>query len=383
MDKQGAALTGLGLGIGLMYFLDPARGPRRRARVRDRLAHATRIAGDSTGATGRDVAHRATGVAARVRGILRREDEVDDSVLVARVRAQIGRTVSHPRAIEVGASEGVITLRGPVLEAEMPHLLKAVEHVRGVRGVVNQLEPHRDAGNVPALQGGSPPPGLHPDLWQRRWAPATRLMTATASAALAGYGAVRRDVPGALLAAAGMGLLARAVTNLEARRLTGVGASRRAVDVQKTITVDAPVEKVFDFWASYENFPRFMSRVLDVRAGSREGQSHWRVMGPGGVPVEFDAEISAFVPNEVFAWRTVKGATVAHAGIVRFEPAGEGRTRIDIRMSYNPPGGWFGHGLAAAFGVDPKSSLDEDLARMKTWLETGRPARDAAQPQVR
>jgi uncharacterized membrane protein len=55
--------------------------------------------------------------------------------------------------------------------------------------------------------------------------------------------------------------------------------------------------------------------------------------------VEFDAEVSAFVPDEALAWRTIAGAPVAHARIVHFEPAGDGRTRVDIRMSYNPPGG--------------------------------------------
>jgi uncharacterized membrane protein len=152
--------------------------------------------------------------------------------------------------------------------------------------------------------------------------------------------------------------------------------------VHKTITIDSPPDEVFAFWSSYENFPRFMSRVLDVRPSTREGQSHWTVAGPGGVPVEFDAEVSACVPNDLFAWRTVEGSAVAHAGIVRFKATGDRRTRIDIRMSYNPPGGWLGHGVAAAFGVDPRSGLDADLARMKTLLETGRPARDAAQPQV-
>jgi uncharacterized membrane protein len=174
-------------------------------------------------------------------------------------------------------------------------------------------------------------------------------------------------------------LVARAATNLETSRLTGIGARRRAVDVQKTITIDASLERVFSFWTTYENFPRFMSRVLDVRPSTRERQSHWKVAGPAGVPVEFDAEVSSFVPNQAFGWRTIEGAPVAHAGLVRFEPTRDGRTRVHLRMSYNPPGGWFGHGVAAAFAVDPKSSLDADLARMKTLLETGRPARDAAQ----
>jgi uncharacterized membrane protein len=364
-----------------MYFLDPERGRRRRARVRDRLAHAAAISGDAAGATGRDVAHRASGVAARVRGTLSR-GRVDDRVLAERVRAQLGRLVSHPRALDVDAVDGVVTLRGPILQHEVQGLLNAIERVDGVREVVNALEEHRDARSIPALQGGSTPPGLQEDVWQRQWSPTTRLFTGTTGMALVGYGASRRTVPGVLMAAAGVGLLARAATNLETRRLTGIGARRRAVDVQKTITIDAPVEHVFEFWSTYQNFPRFMSHVLEVRPGTRPSQSHWTVAGPGGIPVEFDSEVSALVPNEMLAWRTIEGSSVAHSGMVRFEPTRDGRTRANVRMSYNPPGGWLGHGVAAVFGVDPKRSLDADLARVKTLLETGRPAHDAAQPDV-
>jgi uncharacterized membrane protein len=52
---------------------------------------------------------------------------------------------------------------------------------------------------------------------------------------------------------------------------------------------------------------------------------------------------------------------------------------VDIRMSYNPPGGWIGHGVAAAFGVDPESSLHADLTRMKALIERGHRPHDAAQ----
>jgi uncharacterized membrane protein len=64
------------------------------------------------------------------------------------------------------------------------------------------------------------------------------------------------------------------------KRLVGINAGRRAVDIQKTITIDAPVETVYAFWTAYDNFPRFMSRVHDVRPSTREGQSHWTVEGP-------------------------------------------------------------------------------------------------------
>jgi uncharacterized membrane protein len=362
-----------------MYFLDPERGRRRRALVRDRIAHAAHVSGDAVGATGRDVAHRTTGAAARLRGLVRSRP-VDDRVLAERVRAQLGRLVSHPHAIRVDAANGVVTLRGPVLEAEVPQLLGGIERIGGVRSVTPELEAHEHAGNVPALQGGAGrPQGQRMEIFQRQWSPATRLAAGTTGVALAGYAASRRGVPGALLAAAGVGLAARAATNVDVRRLSGLGGGRRGIDVQKTITVDAPVEEVFAFWSDYANFPRFLSRVLDVRQSGRTDQSHWTVAGPAGAPVEFDAEVTTWIPNEALGWRTVKGSPIAHEGLVRFEPTRDGRTRIHIRMSYNPPGGWIGHTLATAFGADPKTSLDADLARVKTLLETGRVARDAAQ----
>jgi uncharacterized membrane protein len=88
------------------------------------------------------------------------------------------------------------------------------------------------------------------------------------------------------------------------------------------------------------------------------------------------------VPNELIAWSTVPGALVRHAGRVRFQREGSG-TRVQIDMGYNPAGGALGHTLAALFGADPKSEMDEDLMRLKAYFETGRPARDAAaQPRA-
>jgi uncharacterized membrane protein len=308
--------------------------------------------------------------------------DVDDDVLVERVRPRLGRASSHLRAIDVLAWDGVVTLRGPILRHELKPVLRAVERVPGVRRVVSELDEHRQAGNIPALQGGSTAAEAQPDVLQRNWSPSTRVVAGGGALALVGYGAARGTLPGLVAAAAGAGLLARAATNVELRRLTGIGARRRAVDIQKTITIGAPLDAVFAFWTAYENFPRFMSHVRDVRRGARERESHWTVAGPAGIPVEFDAEVSAYVPNEAFGWRTLEGSPVAHAGMVRFEPVGDGRTRVQIRMSYNPPGGWLGHGVASMFGVDPKHSLDSDLVRMKTLIETGRLPHDAAQPDA-
>jgi len=123
-----------------------------------------------------------------------------------------------------------------------------------------------------------------------------------------------------------------------------------------------------------------LRNVLDVRPTAVEEQSHWTISGPGGVPIEFDAVTTDLVPNQLLAWKTVEGAPVAHAGIVRFDPEANGMTRLQIRLCYNPPAGAIGHGIAALLGADPKRKMDEDLARMKTLIECGIPPHDAAQP---
>jgi hypothetical protein len=106
------------------------------------------------------------------------------------VRAQLGRFVSHPHAIEVAVSDGIVALRGPILMAEVPRLIAAIERVRGVREVVDALDAHAEAGDVPALQGGGPAPGTLSAIRQRTWSPTTRLLVGTAAAT--GFGLLAR-----------------------------------------------------------------------------------------------------------------------------------------------------------------------------------------------
>jgi uncharacterized membrane protein len=375
LNARNVLVAGVGWGAGLMYFFDPDRGANRRARVRDRLTHAANRSTDVVSVVKRDLSHRASGAAARVRTAIG-DRPVDNRILVERVRSRLGRVASHPRTLDIDATSGVVRLRGPILRDEAPRVVKAVWAIPGVRDVVDELQPHETA-DIPALQGTGEPKGVQPEIWQSSWSPTLRLIAGATGTALTGYGAARGDKQGAILAATGLGLFARAATNLEMRRLTGIGAHQRAVDVQKAITIDAPVEHVFAFWTAYENFAQFMSHVFDVRPDAGVRRSHWTVLGPLGTPVEFDAEVSAFRLNETFGWRTIGHPMVEHEGIVQFEPTPEDKTRVQIRMSYNPPGGWLGHGIAKAFGVDPKSSFDADLMRMKTLLETGQLPHDA------
>jgi hypothetical protein len=211
MKKTCMIMGGVLLGAGAMYLFDPEYGRRRRARLRDRAVHASKAARVIGGATSRDVEHRLAGAAARVARELRDEPLPGDNVLEARVRARLGRLVSHPHAIAVSAKEGTVTLTGPVLEAEVEQLLAGVAHVTGVRAVDNRLEGHATANGVSALQGPGPKhvEGMF-ETW-RRWTPAARLAAGLAGTLLIALSSPNRPVRGAVTGVTGMELLERAL----------------------------------------------------------------------------------------------------------------------------------------------------------------------------
>jgi hypothetical protein len=213
MARGGAIVAGVGIGSGLSYFFDPDRGAGRRARVRDALTHTTTVTRRALTTTGRDAAHRTHGIVASLRSRVR-PAPVDDWILYERVRAKLGRLVSHPHAIGVMAGDGVVRLRGLVLEDEVRELLRGVRRVRGVREVVDQLERHAKSENIPSLQGGRERAGDWIDLRRNRWAPSTRAAVAAGGAALITTGAVRRDLMGVGLTIAGVLLVGRAAMNL-------------------------------------------------------------------------------------------------------------------------------------------------------------------------
>ena len=367
--------VGSALGALAMYFLDPHQGRRRRARTRDKMVHAGKALNDASRVAMRDTAHRAQGVWASTRKLFQHE-AVSDAVLVERVRAEAGRFVSHSHALSVSAEGGHVTLSGPILAEEVRPLLRCVRAVPGVRAVSDRLSVHEDATHVSSLQGGRAHPGSRFELLQENWSPAARLFAGSFGMGL--LAAAWRAPAGAcaLLGATGTLLVARAVTNKPLAALAGLGEPRHGIVVQKTISVDAPPEQVFAFWTDYQNFPRFMHHVREVRVS--EERSHWVVAGPAGVPVQWNAELVEVQPQRLLRWRSTADSTVKHEGCVHFEPNGNGGTRITVRLAYLPPAGAFGHAVATIFGADPKSEMDGDLLRMKTMIETGRAPHDAA-----
>ena len=368
------------LGAAAMYFLDPQAGRRRRALTRDKLVHTSRVLNDAGRVTVRDTAQRAQGVWSEAKKLFLRE-EVSDAALVERVRAALGRVLSHPHPIETFVDRGHVDLSGPILAEEVRTLLSCVRRVPGVRGVSDHLTVHRDAQGISALQGGVPRGGSRFELFQDNWSPAARLLVGALGAGMMLRSAYEDGLWGALLGVAGGGLLARAATNRELASLAGMGGG--GITVQKVIKVSAPLQEVFSFWADYQNFPRFMANVREVRPVA-EGRSRWVVAGPAGVPVHWTAEVTRVVPRVLIEWRATGDSQIRHTGSVRFEAcangSSHGATRVTVRLSYEPPAGAFGHAVAALFGADPKSEMDADLLRMKTVIESGRAPHHAAHP---
>lgn len=381
-NRSMTLIGGALIGAGLMYYFDPDRGRRRRSLVRNQLVHASHRLQAGMDTAARDIRNRVVGTVTTLRTRLR-PPSAEDVVLVERVRARLGRVVSHPASVEISAQNGRVTLTGLILADEVDRLIRRVRSVYGVKEIENRLEMRKESGRTPGLQGSEPRTGERSAFRQTNWPPAARVVGAATGGFGFIYGALRGGVFGLVAAVAGGLLFARAATNLELRRLTGIGTARRAVDVQKTIHINAPVARVFAVWADFENFPTFMSHVRRVRRleDGRQGiRWRWTVEGPAGTTIEFDTVVTAFEPDRLLAWRTEPASSVQHAGKVHFIGEQDRPTTVEVHMSYNPIAGVFGHAIARLFGADPKHRMDDDLVRMKTYIETGKPPHDAAMP---
>ena len=210
----------------------------------------------------------------------------------------------------------------------------------------------------------------------QRWA------TLAGAAAMAAYGLTRRSKSGALLAAAAVPLAYRGLAggwpSLRWRNTSDTRealSGDRGVHVLETVRIARPAEELYSFWRRLENLPSFMSNLVRVTE-TAGGRSHWVARGPGGVEVEWDAEVVNEVENELIGWRSLpaprSGAlrSVATAGSVNFGRVGDGRsTQVTVHLQYAPPAGRFGALVARLFGREPSQTIGEDLLRLKRLLE--------------
>jgi uncharacterized membrane protein len=139
--------------------------------------------------------------------------------------------------------------------------------------------------------------------------------------------------------------------------------------VHESIEVQAPVEDVFRYWSNFENFSNFMQNAEEVRMTGPD-TSHWRVKGPLGTRVEFEARTTEMDPSRGIGWNTT-GGEVMTSGEARFVEVVPGRTRVDVTMNYaDPPGGRAGEAVANVLS-NPERNLREDLQNFAKIVERG------------
>jgi uncharacterized membrane protein len=179
-----------------------------------------------------------------------------------------------------------------------------------------------------------------------------------------------------LVLGAGAGMLYRAYTGespIEALmrfRLGAIplGAEDDTVVIERSIVIEKPRHDIYRFFRNFENLPRFMRHLESVQV--HNGRSHWRARAPGGMSVEWDAEILEERPGDLLRWRSLPGSDVTHFGSVRFDDANGVRgTEVTVHLEYVPPGGSIGQFIARLLGEDPETEVEEDLQQLKDMLE--------------
>jgi uncharacterized membrane protein len=175
-----------------------------------------------------------------------------------------------------------------------------------------------------------------------------------------------------LTGAGGAALLARQrvggrSTGGMARGLSG-GTTPRVVDA--SVEVEVPVSTAYNQWTQFEEFPRFMKGVDEVRQLD-DTRLHW-VSSVGGKRAEWDAKILEQHPDSQISWVSEDGKKTR--GTVSFESLGESRTLVRLSMSYQVEG--FVEAIGSAAGAD-KRRVEGDLQRFKELIE-GREAETGA-----
>ncbi|HMC05579.1 MAG TPA: SRPBCC family protein [Actinomycetota bacterium] len=132
--------------------------------------------------------------------------------------------------------------------------------------------------------------------------------------------------------------------------------------IEESVEVEVPVRTAYNQWTQFEEFPRFMEGVEQVRQLS-DTTVHW-VAEIAGQHREWDAEITEQVPDQRIAWCSTEGAT--NSGVVTFHRLGDGKSRIMLQLEFNPEGAL--EQAADKLGM-VKTRAKGDLARFKSFIE--------------
>jgi uncharacterized membrane protein len=382
-------LGGAAAGALLMYMLDPDRGSARRAQSAAAVRYAGSRTSDALGNVWRGTGSRMGAAADDLVESAKPDGSIGSAISTALSKAKdvMGRASSTAHDM---ADDAISKAKSGMSSAEDSGAYASARDAVS-RAADSAVEFYDDTRKSAGRLGKRMAQEIHGDS-EGAWGPAMRNTALVGGGLLALMGLMRRSPMGAVLGLAGAAMLARSAANQPLRSLVGRGAAGlgmskemmrgismdKTIDFEKTIHIDASPDEVYQQFANYENFPRFMSHVTEVRDLGRR-RSHWTVKGPGGSEFQWNSVLTEQTRPHRLAWRSEGGAEIPNSGSIQFERH-RGGTLVTVRMSYSPPAGALGHGLAVLLGSDPKSQMDDDLARMRAFIERGAIPREAAQP---
>ena len=132
--------------------------------------------------------------------------------------------------------------------------------------------------------------------------------------------------------------------------------------IVESIDVAVPVRTAYDQWTQFEEFPRFMEGVKNVRQLDDKALEWTAEIA--GVERSWTAEITDQEPDRKVAWRSTSGAK--NAGQVTFQPLGDNMTRITLQLEVEPEGPVETAGDALGF---VERQAEGDLRRFKEFIE--------------
>jgi uncharacterized membrane protein len=132
--------------------------------------------------------------------------------------------------------------------------------------------------------------------------------------------------------------------------------------IEKSIEINVPVRAAYNQWTQFEEFPKFMEGVKQVKQLD-DKHLHWKA-DIGGKEKEWKAEITEQIPDERIAWTSRGGAI--NAGVVTFHRLSDSKSKVMLQMEYDPQG--FVENVGDAVGVVTQR-VQGDLERFKQYIE--------------
>ena len=133
--------------------------------------------------------------------------------------------------------------------------------------------------------------------------------------------------------------------------------------VEQSIDVEVPVRTAYNQWTQFEEFPRFMEGVKEIRQLD-DTRLHW-VAEIAGQEREWEAKITEQEPDQRIAWASV--GDVPNAGVVTFHRLDDNRSKVMLQLEYDPEG--FVEKAGDALGVT-RARIKGDLERFKSYIES-------------